>query len=83
MKVTLFETGDNCNEIVNVNVAHVTMFAKQELTFNCHLEEEKTKLLMALMKHFVLFKCQGDNISIIPEPNGFQRVRFRFDNNSK
>ena len=78
MKLTLFGTDENCTEIVKVQIAHVTMFKDYELELQCHLEEEKLKLIKALLQKHILFRCQGSRIWIMNE-TGSQRIRYRFD----
>ena len=80
MKITLFTTGSACNDIGSFKIAHITMFdGKGIISLHFISDEEQMKCIKLFIKHYVLFKCQGSHISILPEENNFQRVRFRFD----
>ena len=79
MKITLFTTDESCTKLIESPLAHVTMFKDNVLELHFISKAEMLSLIEVLIKHYVLFKCQGDHLYITPEPNNYQRVRFRFD----
>lgn len=79
MKVSLYSTCKECTDLGTFNIAHVTMFDKQELQLHFGSDVEQSNFMNTCVKHYVLFKVQGKKVIIIPENNNFQRVRFRFD----
>lgn len=79
MKVTLFTTDKTCQDIVDVKIAHMTMFENNTMKLTFISDEEQSKFILACIKHYVLIQIQGSCVSIIPESNNYQRVRFRFD----
>lgn len=79
MNITLFTNDEHCKDIVQTKVAHITMFKDQQLELHFIIKEEMLKLINKLIENYVLFKCQGMSIYLIPEANNFQRVRYRFD----
>lgn len=80
MKITLFTTNEQCADIISVNVAHVTMFERHELKVCFTSGVEQINFIEACIKHYVLFSCQGNFVTLPPENKNYQRVRFRFDN---
>lgn len=79
MKLTVYSSGPNCEELVEVKIAHVTMFEKHELSFYFIDTEEQMKLINCFIKHHVLFTVQGTRVILTPEERNFQRVRYRLD----
>ncbi len=82
MKVSLFTTDEKCEDIVEFNVAHVSIFKENKISFHFlkYVEEgDMEKFIKACIKYFVLIEIQGYTVSIIPEPNNYQRIRIRFD----
>lgn len=84
MKITLFTTDTSCQQIISVNILHVTIFGKNKITIHFPrigiiCDEEQMKFIDACIKHHVLIEVQGGMVSIIPEDNNYQRVNYRFD----
>lgn len=79
MKVTLFTTDSASTQLLQVNVAHITIFGKNEITLHFINKEEQLKFISSCIENHVLIQCQGSKVSLIPETSNFQRVNFRFD----
>lgn len=80
IKVTVFETGEHCNELGRIKVSHISMFDKNgSISFNVY-GEDQIRLIEIFIKAYVKFSCQG---SVITYPPQFQRVRLRFDSIDK
>lgn len=79
IKVTLFTTDDSCKEICDVKIAHVTMFERHEIVLRFIHNEEQLKFMDACIRNYVLFSCQGREITLLTESKNYQRVRVRFD----
>lgn len=79
MKISLFTTDASCKDIVSVKAAHITMFEKANVEIHFINNEEQLKFIEACIKHYVLIQIQGSKVTIMPESDNFQRVRFRFD----
>ncbi len=80
MKITLFTTDVSCADLGEVQASHITMFGKNsEITVYFNTSEEQLKFINLLIKNYVLFSCQGKNITLLFEANNHQRVRYRFD----
>lgn len=79
MKLTLYTTDSSCADIITVRIAHMTMFKDMTPLLRFTSNDEETKFIAACIKHSVLIKVQGHEVSLIPEQNNFQRVRYRFD----
>jgi len=84
MKVKMFTKDEKCENIISVNVCHMTMFEKHEICLHFNgmgnmISEDQIKFLEVCIKNHILVEVQGHEVTIIPEPKNFQRVRFRFD----
>ena len=79
MKVTIYDNTKACDILATVEIAHISMFEGHQISMHCHLLDERTKLINTLIDSFVLFQCRGNIITIVPESNNLQRVKFRFD----
>jgi hypothetical protein len=75
--ITVFDKEENCNELVRVKFAHISMFKENQMDLNFINREEQLKLMNVLIIHHVKFICEGDTISLLL--NERQRVRVRFD----
>lgn len=79
MKVTLFTNNAACADIISVQVAHITMFEKNQLKLRfLSLDNNMIEFVKACIKYHVLIQIEGLDIILIPE-NDYQRVRYRFD----
>lgn len=81
MKVTVMTNNEECSDLIKVNCTHVSMFegCKLQIHFLTTRDKDMLLLLDVLIKSYVLMQIQGSIITIIPESNNYQRVRFRFD----
>ena len=79
MKVTLFTTDSASIQLLQVTVAHITIFGKNEIALHFIDKEEQLKFITTCIEKYVLIQFQGMKVSLIPETNNFQRVNFRFD----
>ncbi len=80
MKVSLYSTDEKCSDLGTVQCAHISMFAKGlriKLTFIC--VNQQLAFVKLCIKHYILIEIQGHDVTLVPEPNNFQRVRFKFD----
>lgn len=80
MKITLFTTSADCTNLGEFKCSHISMFEK-DMSIAIHFitHNDTLEFIRACINHFILIKVQGDTVTIIPEPNNYQRVRFRFD----
>ena len=79
IKVTILTKNKECNELGSFKIVHMTMFDKLELGMIFLNTKEMLNAITILQYNYVLFKIQGLTLTIIPEDNNLQRVRFRFD----
>lgn len=80
MKLTIYTTDEQCLDLGQFKIAHMTMFGKGVIELHFISKEEQIRLLQLFIEKYVLFQVQGTKVSIIPESNNYQRVGFRFDN---
>jgi hypothetical protein len=82
MEITLFTTDAFCTEIIKVKSFHISMFEKNKLDIHfLSGSDDMINFIKACIENYVLIQIQGSKVSIIPENNNYQRVRFRFDSN--
>jgi hypothetical protein len=80
MKITLFTTDSACTNLGEFKCAHISMFDKDmKIKLHFVLNEDQLKFIETCIKHYVLIQIQGNDVTLIPESNNYQRVRFRFD----
>ena len=81
MKVTLMTNDEQCADLIQFKCTHITMFEgnKLQIHFLTACEKDMLDFIRICIKYYVLIQIQGATITIIPESNNYQRVRFRFD----
>ena len=77
IKISVFTKDENSILLGEFDCYHIFMSDKMEISINMSFKEQ-LKLIELLIKNYVLFKVQGDTITLILESNNFQRVNFRF-----
>lgn len=82
IKITVFTTDVNCEELGSTIVNHITIFEKNNIGLTFGNKEILRDFIGLLIDEHVLFEVHGMKLKIIPETNNFQRVRFRFDSYS-
>jgi hypothetical protein len=77
LKLTVLNTKENCDELVQIELTHITVFKDNLLELHFISIEEMLKLINVFIKEYVKFTCEGKHI--IYNLSDYQRVRLRFD----
>jgi hypothetical protein len=77
LKLTVFNTKENCDELAQIQLTHIAIFKDNILELHFISTEELLKLIDVFIKHHVKFTCEGQHLMY--NLSDYQRVRLRFD----
>ena len=77
IKITVFDKTKSSNELIAVDISHLSMFDDNKLSLHFLFKEQQLKFISLLIVEHVVFDCIGQIINLNLKER--QKINMRFD----